>query len=159
MDNNDNKLKTSIPTAKDLIAKVNLLSNARSFATNPLGLGSMDKGGARLNNENFVHAILELGKVKNPTELLATMHKVVSHEVDCQFVAMGVLNEKSACLNIKLIDKLGNNYSSKVFLKETENPVVKCFESNESVFVDDAEFLKFAYFHSVPALILPMNTR
>ena len=59
-------------------------------------------------------------------------------------------------MNIKLLDKLGNIYSSKVFTKDLENPIAKCFTTGEPIYTKDAEFLRFAYFHTAPVLLIPM---
>lgn len=155
MNNNDNK-RTSIPTAKDLIAKVNLMSGARLQPSNPLFTNPLEKQVNRIDHDAFLESLFALNKIKSPAELIQTLYKIVSAQTDCNFVATGIFNEKSNCLNIKLLDKLGNAYSSKIFLKEDENPVVKCFQTNEIIAVRDVEFLKFAYFHSASAILIPM---
>ena len=158
MNNSDNKKnKISSLCAKDLIAKVNLLSGARTAApNNSLFTNPLEKQPVRFNYERFVTGFFTLGKINNPNDLIHSLFKIVAGQVDCEFVATGIFNEKSKCLNIKLLDKLGNIYSSKVFTKDTENPIAKCFTTGEPVFTTDAEFLKFAYFHTAPVLLIPM---
>ncbi len=157
MADSNNKRKTSSPTGKDLIAKVNLLANARSakpagsLFTNPIG-----KQAVQFDYARFVTSFFSLSKINSPNELIHSLYKIICSQVDCDFIATGIFNEKSKCLNIKLLDKLGNIYSSKVFTKDSENPIAQCFLSGEPIYTEDADYLKFAYFHTSSVLLIPM---
>lgn len=150
-----NKKKTSSPNGKDLIAKVNLLRGG-SFSRSGLFTNPLEAKNIGLDYESFMNGFYALSRINNPNILIHSLYKIIPPQVGCRFIATGIYNEKSNCLNLKLLDKLGNIYSSKIFLTDTENPVTKSFLSSETIVVDDTEFLKFAYFHKSPALILPM---
>ncbi len=157
MKNLDKKKQISSHNGKDLIAKVNLLrsgslSPRSGLFTNPLERQQE----TNLDYEKFMTDFCALSRIDNPNVLVQSLYKIIPSRVDCRFIATGVYNEKSNCINLKLLDKLGNIYSSKIFLTDIDNPVTKCFISGTAIMVNDTEFLKFAYFHKSPALILPM---
>ncbi len=152
----ENKKKLSSQNGKDLIAKVNLLKSGRNNNNNGHFTNPIEKQIYGLDYENFMTSFYELCRINNPNALIHSIYKIIPHQVGCRFIATGIFSEKSNCLNLKLLDKLGNIYSSKIFLNDADNPVAKCFINKEPVFTDDTEFLKFAYFHKSPALLLPM---
>ena len=79
-----------------------------------------------------------------------------TQNIDSDFIAVGLFKEKSSCINLTLKDKLGNFYSTKVFLKDIDNPIVQAFCNKEIIFKDDVNFLKLAYFKKNAVVILPL---
>ena len=158
MNSSDNK-KNITQISKDLIAKVNLLAGSHTPITNnSLFTNPIDKPGVRFNYEKFVSNLLTATKTITPNDLLHSLYKIVASQTTCEFLATGIYNEKSKCINIRLLDKLGNIYSSKVFTKDNENPIAKCFLTNTPIVTNDAEFLRFAYFHTSQVLLIPINS-
>ncbi|GBF23446.1 hypothetical protein tpqmel_0850, partial [Candidatus Gastranaerophilus sp. (ex Termes propinquus)] len=59
-------------------------------------------------------------------QLFYSVHNTLTSRMQTNFTALGLINEQSNCLNIKLIDKLGSSYSSRIALNADDNPIVKC---------------------------------
>ena len=156
MKNLDNKKNISSQGGKDLIAKVNLLRGGISSPRSGLFTNPLEKQNLSLDYESFMNEFYSLSRITNPNTLIHAIYKIIPPQAGCRFIATGIYNDKSNCLNLKLLDKLGNIYSSKIFLSDSDNPLTKCFLSGKTISVEDTEFLKFAYFHNSPALILPM---
>ena len=71
-------------------------------------------------------------------------------------MAIGLFKEKSNCINLKLQDKLGNCFSTKVFLKEDDNPIVEVFNTRKMQFIDKKNYLKLSYYKNYSTVILPL---
>lgn len=72
------------------------------------------------------------------------------------FIGFGLLHEKSKCLNIRLYSKTGNSYSSKVFLSDETNPIVRCFNSKSVIDTDNTEYINIPYLNATSSVIMPM---
>ena len=81
---------------------------------------------------------------------------MISQSIDSSFYAIGLFKEKSNCINLRLQDKLGNNYSTKVFLKDENNPIVQVFNSREMQFIEKENYLNLSYYKDYSTAILPL---
>lgn len=99
---------------------------------------------------------LLLQNKKTLNELFNAIHTVFKEKLNCSFTAFGIYHEKSKCINLKLTNIMGSTYSSKIFLSETENPVIECFTSSSAVMQKDNKFLNIPYMQNAPTLLLPL---
>ena len=99
---------------------------------------------------------LLLQNKKTLNELFNAIHTVFKEKLNCSFTAFGIYHEKSKCINLKLTNMMGSTYSSKIFLSETENPVIECFTSSSAVMQKDNKFLNIPYMQNAPTLLLPL---
>jgi diguanylate cyclase (GGDEF)-like protein len=65
----------------------------------------------------------------------------------------------SGTVDVRLFDRLSNVYSTKIFLNNENNPVVKCLKENKIVNTNDVNFLNINYLQNTAALILPINSK
>jgi diguanylate cyclase (GGDEF)-like protein/putative nucleotidyltransferase with HDIG domain len=72
------------------------------------------------------------------------------------FIGFGLLHEKSKCLNVRLYSKGGNSYSSKVFLSDDSNPIVRCFKTKTVIDSDNIDYLNISYLNAADSVIVPM---
>lgn len=94
---------------------------------------------------------------KNTThDLFTVLHNVFVEKLNCIFTAFGVFHEKSKCINLKLLNKMGGTYSSKIFLSDSENPVVECFKTSAAVLKNNNKFLNIPYTPDSSAIVLPL---
>ena len=91
-------------------------------------------------------------------DLFVAIHNLFSEKLNHIFTAFGVYHEKSKCINVKLLNSLGNTYTSKVFLSDSENPVIKCFNTHQAISTDNNNFLNIPYLHDSSTIILPLNS-
>ena len=141
-----------------LVSKVNALTfnNHANSLSNPQNKNFNNDKGHTLNYKIVVDELVKIPRVSTLTEFYSKIYSIITQNIDSDFMAVGLFKEKSNCINLTLKDKLGNFYSSKVFLKETENPIVQAFIAQEIVFKDDVHFLKLAYFKKNAVVILPL---
>ncbi len=93
----------------------------------------------------------------NVHDFFAAVHDLFTEKLKSVFTAFGIFHEKSKCINLKLFNSVGNTYTSKVFLSDDENPVIKCFTSCSPLITDDNSFLNIPYLPKSSMLIMPMN--
>lgn len=143
---------------ENLVSKVNALTfnhNGNAFA-NPQNKNFNNDKSFTLNYKHVVDELVKVSHAATPSEFYSKIYSIITQHIESDFFAVGIFKEKSNCINLKLKDKLGNFYSTKIFMKDTENPIVQAFNSKENVFKDDVKFLKLAYFKDNAVVILPM---
>ena len=157
---NDKSLVTTPIQTSNLVSKVNSLTSkvspATSFGQTHKTLAS-DKN-STMDYKIIVDEIIKLTDTENLNDFYSKIYSLISKNIDSQFMAVGIFKEKSNCINIRLQEKLGNIYSSKIFLKDTDSPVVQAFSENRVIFKNDVNFLQIAYFKNQSVAIVPMKS-
>ncbi len=121
------------------------------YANNPIA-----SQGA-INSNELANAVCSSLKNRSEvSELFVAIHNALSDKLGCVFTGFGLYHETSKCIDFKLYSKIGGTYSSKVFLSDTENPIVECFTSQQSMMSDDNKFLNIPYLKSTQTLVMPL---
>ena len=156
--NTNNNGVTSPISATNLVSKVNSLtfSNRSNSLTNPQSKTFNTEKGKTLEYKIVIDELQKLYPVTNIYEFYSKVYGIILQNIDSGFSAVGIYKEKSNCVNLRLQDKLGNFYSTKVFMKDTENPIIQVFNSKQPLFLDDISFLKLSYLKNSPIVILPL---
>ena len=160
--NNSNKIKQEKPVTSPLstiklITKVNSLVSSAGKST--LGQEQPKAFTAdKCYTINYKNIVDELNKIScsNINDLSSIIYSIVSQNIDSEFIAVGLYKEQSSCINLKLKDKIGNSYTTKVFLRDVDNPIVNAFNEKKTIFMDDVNFLKISYFKNNAVVILPL---
>ena len=112
---------------------------------------------------NYSEIITILNKVfQNSTDsiyLFHELHSQISEKLNLNFSALGICNQNSSCINLKLNDKTGSSYNSKIMLNDTENPIIQSFMDNKCIITPDSNYLKLnylSYFANSQTCILPL---
>ena len=110
-----------------------------------------------VNYHEMINAINE--SILNQTDtiqLFYSIHKQVCLKLNLDFLAVGIFNGNSNYINIKLIEKTGLSYSSKVMLSDDDNIIVRAFKTKEAIFTTDSNYLKMNYFAETPTTVIPL---
>lgn len=157
---NTNRMKpvTSPISQEKLVSRVNALNtiSATTTSSNPHNIVFNAEKSSTLNYKYVVDELVNLSPVSNVSEFCNLVYSIIKNSVESHFFAIGLYKEKSNCLNLRLQDKLGNNYSTKVFLKDDKSPVVKVFSSRIPEIVDKKNFLNLPYFKDYTTAIIPL---
>lgn len=154
------KTLTTSPIFQDkLVSKVNSLTfnncaNSLRQVSTPKSFNN--EKGLTLNYRLVIDELIKLSTAGSINEFYAKIYSMISQSIDSAFMAVGFYKEKSNCINLHLKDKLGNSYSTKIFLKESDNPIIDSFTNRTVVFQDDVDFLKLAYFKNNAVVIIPL---
>lgn len=89
-------------------------------------------------------------------QLFYSIHNILSTRMQINCSAIGLLNKQSRCVNMKLVDKVGSTYSSKIMLTDAENPIVKCIQTKKMQRTQDVGFLSASYLNNSPMLLFPL---
>lgn len=93
---------------------------------------------------------------KNMADLFTQLNNIFINKAKWSFIGFGLLHEKSKCINLKIHSKTGNTYSSKIFLSDENNPIIKCFTSKSPVHKDNINYLNIPYLTKTCSVIIPM---
>lgn len=166
--NNQNNLspKKSITTnpidKSGLVAKINVLGSGMN--TGKLAYASTnyhsEKAYGVIDYASFIKETNEI--VKHHSTLrdsLTAFHNMFINRLNANYTALGIINEQSSTIEIKLLDKNANVYSFKVFMSDKENEVIKAIENDEIRVLATSEFLRIPSLASVPSLIMPIKVQ
>ena len=125
---------TSPLSAAKLAAKVNSLATSPlTPRKTPTRVNAVVPQKVNVDYKSMVDKIAEISNAKDINSFYLAVHKILTHYLNCSFTAYGLFNETSKCINLKLIDKSENVYSSKVFGSDSENPVSQCFYTRKLI--------------------------
>ncbi len=117
----------------------------------------MEKPSLAIDYPDFIKFMNEiLVNKQSVNELFYSFHNLLTNKLNCAFTALGIINEQSNCMNIKLIDKIGSVYSSRVFLNDSSNEIIRAITENKISIHNDNSFLKIPYLSNSPAIIVPI---
>ena len=147
--------KISNPIRKtNLIAKINALNGKNSVKTN---FSYTEKPLQAINYPEFIKNLSEITAKNNTVHnLFLACHKLFTNKLNTTFTAIGIINKQSHCLNIKLADRIDSIFTSRIFLNEETNEIVKTINSNTISVQNDNSFLKIPYLTSVQTAIIPL---
>lgn len=167
--NNDNKLAdnkevlytktttTANPINNGIIARINSLHSRtinKSFGTYSQ---NYNNNFSSVDYPDLIQSLNEVLKNKtNINEFFYSIHNVLSNKLNCFFTAFGSYHEQSNYINLKLIDKVGGTYSSRIFSTETENPIIECYKSRCPSVKIDSKFLNIPYLQNSSVAIIPL---
>ena len=110
-----------------------------------------------INYPEIINAIN--ASVVNQTDtvqLFYSIHKQICLTLNLDFLAIGIYNQSSNYINVKLVEKTGSSYVSKVLLSDEDNAIVKSFNNKEAIFTTDSNYLKMNYLTKTPTTIVPL---
>ena len=156
--NKISKPVTSPISQGKLVSKVNALtfSSSSSPLLNPQNMVFNNEKSTTLNYKQVVDGLTRLSNIENINDFYNKIYSLITQNIDSSFFAIGLFKEKSNCINLRLQDKLGNNFSTKVFLKDSENPIVEVFNSRQTKFVEKKDYLKLTYYKNYSTAIVPL---
>ena len=157
-ENTINPLITSPINQEKLVSKVNALTSKAYMNLNNSSHNLIfnNEKNITLNYKLVIDELIKLANIDNLNDCYNKIYSMISQNIDSKFFAVGLLKEQSKCINLKLQDKLGNNYSTKVFLKDDENPIIEVFKTKTIQFVEKKNFLNLSYYKNYSTAIIPL---
>ena len=110
-----------------------------------------------LNYIDLINAInVSFSGQSDIVNLFYSVHNNISSKLNLNFSALGIYNPNSNYINVKLIDKTGASYNSKIMLNDDENIIVKAFKNKQIILTTDSEYLKLSYLANVATHVIPL---
>ncbi len=155
---NESKPVTSPISQDNLVSKVNALTfnSLSNSSLNPKNLVFNNEKSPILNYKFVVDELVKVVNIDNINDYYNKIYSIISQNIDSSFMAIGLYKEQSNCINLKLQDKLGNFYSSKIFLKDEDNPIVQVFQTQTMQFADKKDYLRLSYYTNYSTAIVPL---
>lgn len=142
-----------------IIARINSLNN-RTTVNRMYGGGynqNIRKMFSSIDYPDLIQSFSEVLKNKNNTnDLFCSIHNILVNKLNCQFSAFGIYHKQSNYINLKLIDKIGGTYSSRIFASETASPLIECYNNKKSFVKTDAKFLNIPYLQNIAVAVIPL---
>ena len=170
-----NNKETLIKQEKEILYNKSLTSNPISGTgfmprmTSPVARTTTNRlyGGYNASNNDKIFAASDYREVitslkealkgkNNVSDFYNSLHAMLINKLGAQFTAVGMFQEKSKCINIKLTDKVGGTYSSRVFLSDDTNPIVNAFNTQETIISKNSKFLKLSYLQTPAVAVIPL---
>ena len=109
-----------------------------------------------LNQAEIINAINEAFVGKNDSvHLFYSIQKNISTKFNLNFIALGIVNQNSNYINLKLIDKAGTSYNSRVMISD-DNVLVRAYKNKQVIVTTDNSYLKLNYLEDHPTTIVPL---
>lgn len=106
---------------------------------------------------DLIQSLNEVLKNKtNTNDFFCSLHHILANKLNCFFTAFGNYHTQANYINLKLVDKIGGTYSSRVFASETDNPIIECYNNKTAIIKTDSRFLNIPYLQNSPVAIIPL---
>lgn len=158
----NNSIATNPIDKSGIVAKINVLGsgiNAVKMSQNSVN-HHMEKTYSVVDYSVFIKETNEI--MKNHVSLRASLsafHNMFVNRLNANYTALGLINEQSNTIELKLLDKNSNVYSYKVFMSDKDNEIIKAIENDEVRVLPNSEFLKIPNLAPVPAVIIPIKVQ
>lgn len=143
-----------------IVAKINILGSGINAVKNaPLSLNHHnEKSFGVIDYAGFIKQVNEITRDhKDLNDSLTLFHNLFLNRLNCNYTAIGYVNEQSNTINIKLLDKNSSVYSFKVFMNEHDNEIIKAINNGEITILNHSAFLKMPSLTSFPCAIIPIK--
>lgn len=169
--NSKNTEKTSSPIKKESQSNFNISNPIEKKKIVPLNTTSSANrlygGYANVVNKKQDIDFQQLIKTLNTcfsnqsdsNKLFYDINKYFSDILCLNYCAIGLYNEDSNYLNVKVIDKNDVSYNTKLMLNDSENAIVKSFTNRRIDFCQDSSSLKLTHLSDItgsPCVIIPL---
>ena len=148
----NNKISNPIDTSRIMPLNTRTSSN-RLY-------GGWSKNLTKVSDINYLEIINAINEaILNQTDIVQlfySIHKQVCLNLNLDFLAVGVFNHTSNYINIKLVEKTGSSYNSKILLSDEDNVIIKAFKTKEAIFTTDSSYLKMNYISETPTTVIPL---
>lgn len=153
-----NKTPCANPINNGIIARINSLNTRTNV--NKIYNGYNQKLGNSFSTVDYQDLIQSLNEVlknkSNINDFFYSIHNILSNKMNCFFTAFGNYNPQANYVNLKLVDKIGGTYSSRIFISESENPIIETYKSACPMIRVDSKFLNVPYLQNSCVAILPL---
>lgn len=151
--------KLSNPIIPDgLVSRINSLNNRTTANRLYAGYGHSNwMQTASVDYAEVIKFFNEVVKDKDTqNELFYSLHNICVNRLNAMFTALGIYNERSSYINLKIIDKIGSTFTSRILINGHGSPIENAFKSKQILFNENNEFLNIHYLTESPVGIIPL---
>ncbi len=146
-------------SSSGIVAKINILGSGINSSHTLLNHHNEKSYGA-VDYAGFVKEINDIiSQNSQLKDFLNSFHNLFINKLNCAYTAIGLINEQSTYINIRLLDKNSNVYSFKIFENDKENEINKALETGELATYNNSNFLKLPSIANLPCTIIPIRVQ
>ncbi len=158
--------------AKNNSVKENISYNAIGSFSNPIKSDSLEQTRRQTmnrlfsaqRNANIVQDTSELLRDVNKAiyasehfaQLFYSLHGVLNTHDTINFTALGICNKNSNCVDIRLLDKIGASYKTKILLQSADSIIADAILNKQYQYSSSSDFLKISFLKKSQVLIFPL---
>lgn len=153
------KTSSANPINNGIIARINALNNRTSANKIYYGYNQNPRTApaAAIDYPDLIQSLSDTLKNKsNTNDFFYSIHNILTNKLNGFFTAFGNYNAQAGYINLKLIDKIGGVYTSRIFASESGNPIIECYENKSPIVKTDSKFLNIPYLQNSPVVIVPL---
>lgn len=153
-----NKTTSSNPINNNgIIARINSLNTRTNVNRLYGGYNQSPQSSFSVDYPDLLQSLNEVLKNKtNVNDFFYSVNNVLTNKLNCFFTALGVFQTQANYVNLKLLDKIGGTYSSRIFSSEESNPVIECFRTKCASIKMDSKFLNIPYVQNTQIAVVPL---
>ena len=142
----------------NIVETINNFNSSRTKAKNYTN--KLENSTANYVSINYFDIMKSISDIFNNNrgivDLISQLNNIFVNKLKWGFVGFGLLHEKSKCINLKIYSNVGNSYTSKVFLSDENNPIIKAYSTKTIIDKDNINYLNNPYLIKSPSVIFPM---
>ena len=142
----------------NIVETINNFNSSRTKAKNYTN--KLESSTANYVSINYFDIMKSISDIFNNNrgivDLISQLNNIFVNKLKWGFVGFGLLHEKSKCINLKIYSNVGNSYTSKVFLSDGNNPIIKAYLTKTIIDKDNINYLNNPYLIKSPSVIFPM---
>ena len=142
----------------NIVETINNFNSTRTKAKNYTN--KLENSTANYISINYFDIMKSISDIFNNNrgivDLISQLNNIFVNKLKWGFVGFGLLHEKSKCINLKIYSNVGNSYTSKVFLSDENNPIIKAYSTKTIIDKDNINYLNNPYLIKSPSVIFPM---
>lgn len=142
----------------NIVETINNFNSSRTKAKNYTN--KLESSTANYVSINYFDIMKSISDIFNNNrgivDLISQLNNIFVNKLKWGFVGFGLLHEKSKCINLKIYSNVGNSYTSKVFLSDENNPIIKAYSTKTIIDKDNINYLNNPYLIKSPSVIFPM---
>lgn len=155
---NKNSITTNPIDNSGLIAKINILGSGMNTVKMPHANIHNDKVFGAIDYASFIKETNSIMKRhKDIRETVNAFHNMFKDRFNCVYSGIGIINEQSNIIDVKVFDKNSNVFSYKIFKSETENEIIKAINSDCISVLNNSDYLKIPSPINAPSVIIPVK--
>ena len=152
------KVSKPVTNPVDIIAQINSISPKNAANKFHGGYNKYtNKGNFVVDYVDFIRKLSWIVSNKTtPQEFYGKLHELIINNINASYTGLGLYNEDSKCVHLKVVNKNGSAYSSRIFEKDTSSKIVETLNSGKKIITVNSDFLNNPYIANTPSVIYPI---
>ncbi len=144
-----------------IVAKINVLGNGMTSIKMPHINMQSEKSFGVVDYPAFINEMNETVRNYNTDskDILNSFHNLFVNRLNSIYSGIGIINNKSNTIEVKVLDRNSNVYSYKLFKTDSNNEIVRALISGETTVLNNSDYLKIPSLINSPSVIIPVKIK